>query len=154
MLNQLGLWIDYLNDTRFLTHCSSRFRQIDATLFHYEVGPRLSVTPRFASRTWPGSIYAIGIVFNSLYPCAEQAKFTRKECSRVDKEEKGRDEVVSQLNARRLDALRQYRQNADVIRGVRIVASHDSCDSCKALAAQAASAGWANRRDELRRRKF
>jgi hypothetical protein len=52
----------------------------------------------------------------------------------ANKQNRG-DEVTAQLNAHREAALRQYRQNSDVLRGVRILASDDSCDSCKALAA-------------------
>jgi hypothetical protein len=46
-----------------------------------------------------------------------------------------RKQIEEQLNAHRQDSLRSYKQNADVIRGVRVIAANDSCDSCKALAA-------------------
>lgn len=50
-------------------------------------------------------------------------------------QEDRREQIEEQLNAQRQNSLRSYQQNADVIRGVSVIAADDSCDSCKALAA-------------------
>jgi len=50
-------------------------------------------------------------------------------------QEDRRKQIEEQLNAHRQDSLRRYRENRDVVRGVLVLATNDSCDSCKALAA-------------------